>query len=72
MGGVDMLSLGVGHTKASGMPCPLLSLAGALRLVELWPETEAFRLASRPLIKRGLGWEPGGQASPWAFLWGPS
>lgn len=25
-----------------------------------------------PLIKRGLGWEPGGQPRPWAFLWGRS
>lgn len=28
--------------------------------------------AGRPLIKRGLGWEPGGQPRPWAFLWGRS
>lgn len=46
MGGVNMLSLGVEHTKASRMPCPQLILAGALRVVELWPGAEAFRLAA--------------------------
>lgn len=32
--------------KLQGLPCPQLNLAGAPRVVRLWPETEAFRLAA--------------------------
>lgn len=32
---------------------------------------QGLRPSGWPLIKKGLGWEPGGQPSPWAFFWAP-
>lgn len=57
------------RAKALGLPCPQLSLAGAPGLQGCG---QGLRPSGWPLIKRGLGQEPGGQPSPRAFLWGPS
>ena len=56
-------------TKDLGLPCPPLGLAGAPGLQGCG---QGLRPSGWPLMKRGLGREPGGQPSPWAFLWGPS